>query len=209
MIARRRALRRAGPLLALALLLLAAWPVAGVALGFSRLYCPLANAVLAGHTFGQRGRARLQPLPALTRRDGDSVTADAQLSLTVDGFEGAIPLGICLRRDVYLPLLLGIAVIACFPISAIRRLACAAIAAAITVAAGIAANALVVAETFATQLHGVYPPGDLQRRGLQLAYGALLAPPGNRFIAPIVLGAGLVLLMQQRGRRPDRAGAAA
>src|SRR6185503_16395115 len=103
MTARARALLRVG--LTLALLLLAAWPAPGVALAFSRLYCPLAGAVLAAHTFGERGHARLQPLPALTRRDGDSVTADAQLSLTVDGFAGMIPLGICLRRDVYLPLL--------------------------------------------------------------------------------------------------------
>jgi hypothetical protein len=206
MTARARALLRVG--LALALLLLAAWPVPGVALAFSRLYCPLASAVLAAHIFGERGHARLQPLPALTRRDGDSVTADAQLSLTIDGFAGTIPLGVCLRRDVYLPLLLALAVIACFPIAPRRRLACAAVAAAITLGAGIAANALVAAWTFATQLRGVYPPGDLRPRILQLAYGALLAPPGNRFIAPIVLGAVLVVATQRRVR-PDRAAAAA
>lgn len=186
---------------AVALLVGCAWPLPGVVLGFSRIYCPLANVVLSNLTFGERGHARMVPLSRIERRDGDNVTADARVSLTVDGFEGELPLGVSLRRDVYLPLLLALLVIALSALSLRRRLACGAIAAVTVLGAGVAANALVAAWTFATQLRGLYPPGTAHRRFLELAYSALLSPPGNRFIAPLLLGVGLVLWQGARSQQ--------
>jgi hypothetical protein len=177
-----------------------AWPLPSVALAFSRIYCPLANVVLSNLTFGERGHARTIPLSRIERREGDNVTADALVSLTVDGFKGDLPLGVSLRRDVYLPLLLALLVIALSGLSLRRRLVCAAIAVPVVLGAGVAANGLVAAWTFATQLRGLYPPGTAHRRFLELAYSALLSPPGNRFIAPILLGAGLVLWHRLRAR---------
>ena len=182
----------------MALFMACAWPLPPVALGFSRVYCPLANVVLSNLTFGERGHARMVPLSRIQRRDSDNVTADALVSLTVDGFQGELPLGVSLRRDVYLPLLLALLVIALSGLSLPRRLVCAAIAAAVVVGAGVAANGLVAAWTFATQLRGLYAPGTAHRRFLELAYSALLSPPGNRFIAPILLGVGLVLWQRLR-----------
>ena len=184
--------------LAVALFFACAWPLPGVMLGFSRIYCPLANVVLSRLTFGERGHVRMVPLSQIQRRDRDNVTADALVSLTVDGFQGELPLGVSLRRDVYLPLLLALLVIALTGLSLPRRLVRAVIAASVVLGAGVAANGLVAAWTFATQLRGVYPPGAAHRRFLELAYSALLSPPGNRFIAPILLGGGLVLWQRLR-----------
>jgi hypothetical protein len=62
----------------------------------------------------------------------------------------------------------------------------------VVLAAGIASNGLVAAWTFMIQLRGVYPPAPLTRQLTDLAYGLLLTPPGNRFIAPILLAGGLI-----------------
>jgi hypothetical protein len=176
----------------LALVALGAWPWPRVALAFSGAYSPVANLFLAGHTFGTRGHARLIPLQQITRKPSDNVTADTTLSFTVDGFQGSLPLGISLRRDVYLPLLIAVALIVSAPLPSRRCLLCLSLAVPVVLAAGIASNGLVAAWTFMIQLRGVYPPAPLTRQLTDLAYGLLLTPPGNRFIAPILLAGGLI-----------------
>ena len=176
----------------LAIVAVGAWPSTKVALGFSAGYCMLANQVIERITFGQRGHARLDALPTISRRDSDNVTADTILSLSVDGYRGTMPLGISLRRDVYLPLLIVVALIVAFPMRVRQRLECLALAGPITLAAGMAANALVAAWTFSVELKGIYPPGTFAYALRNFAYGALLLPPGNRFVAPIALGAALI-----------------
>jgi hypothetical protein len=189
--ARRRAVIRWLGLFA-GLLVLGAWPWPRVALAFSAVYCPIANLVLGGRTFGDGGHARLVPVQEIRRKESDNVTADALLSLTVDGFAGALPLGVSLRRDVYLPLLILVALIASSPLPIRRRLTCLGVGVPLTLGAGMAASALVVMWTFMTQLRGVYPPSPVTRWIVDFAYGALLSPPGNRFIAPLALSALLV-----------------
>jgi hypothetical protein len=60
--------------------------------------------------------ATCAPLAEIKRHDGDNVTADTVLGLSVDGYQGTIPLGVRLRRDVYLPLLIALTLIACSPL---------------------------------------------------------------------------------------------
>jgi hypothetical protein len=190
----------------LGIIALGAWPAPAIALGVSAAYSWTANPVLERITFGHRGHARLQTLPEIKRRESDNVTGDTLLALSVDGYRGTVPLGISVRRDVYLPLLILVALLLAFPrLRPGQRLTCLALAVPITVAAGIAANALVAAWTFSTQLRGVYPPQPVTRRIIAFAYGALLSPPGNRFIAPLALGAGLIA-WQLKQRRRDRPG---
>jgi hypothetical protein len=182
----------AGLALFLALMVVGAWPRPGAARAFSVIYCPIANLVLGHQTFGRGGHARLLPLDDVVRRDGDNVTADTALSLTVAGFTGDLRLGVSLRRDAYLPLLILVALIAASPLPAARRLAALAIGIPIMTALNLAALDLLVVSTFALRLKAIYDAGAVARGLLDFAGGALLTPPGNRFIAPLVLGAAII-----------------
>jgi hypothetical protein len=199
MVARRR-LAYSATLFA-AMLILGGWPREGEARAFSQIYCPLANAGLSRFEFGSGGRVRLQPIESPSRRPGDNVDADAVATLSVEGFEGELPLGISLRRDVYLPWLILVALLAGAPISTITRLAAPLIAAPIVWATSVGAYALLAMWTFATQLRGVYFQSAMGRRLTDFAYGALLAPPGNRFIGPLGLGLLLIVLDRRRMAR--------
>ena len=176
----------------LALMVVGAWPWAPVPHGFSALYCPVANLVLAPQTFGHGGHARLVPLDHIVRQESDNVTADTALSLTVAGFEGDLQLGMSLRRDAYLPLLILVALIVAAPLPAVGRLKALSIGVPIMTALNLAALELLVVWTFALQLKGIYDPTGAARGLVDFAYGALLTPPGNRFIAPLALGAAIV-----------------
>jgi hypothetical protein len=191
----------------LGLLVLGAWPSTSVELAFSAAYCRCANLVLDQVTFGGRGHAHLNALSSIDRRATDNVTADAVLALSVDHYRGSLPLGISLRRDVYLPLLIVLALIAAVPLPVRQRLTCLPIAAGVTMVAGIAANALVAAWTFSVELKGIYAPGSTATALRSFAYSALLLPPGNRFVAPLVLGLGLVAWVSGVRRLGRRAAA--
>jgi hypothetical protein len=184
-----------------AVMLVGGWPWPGVARAFSALYCPLGNLFVAHQTFGRGGHARLAPLDKIERRSSDNVTADASIALTVDGFEGDMRMGVSLRRDAYLPLLLGIALIVAAPLAMRPRLRSLAVVVPVLLLWTMAVFELLVTWTFATQLRGIYASSPLQLRLVDLAYGALLAPPGNRFIAPIALAIGTIIW---QGRRSEK-----
>jgi hypothetical protein len=147
------------------------------------------------------GRARVSPLPEVSRRIDDHVDADALLVLSVDGFQGTLPFGLSLRRDVYLPWLMLAALLVVAPISTMVRMAAPVIAGLIVWASNVGACALLAMWTFATRLRGVYTLSPAAFRGADFLYGALLAPPGNRFIGPLVLG--LLIVFLDRRARPD------
>lgn len=188
----------------LALLVVAAWPWLPVQRGFSAIYCPIANLFLAPQIFGQGGHARLVPLSRIERHATDNVTADAALALTVAGFDGDLPMGMSLRRDVYLPLWILIALLVAVPLRFARRMKALAIGISIMVVLDLAALELTVAWTFAFQLRGIYADaGSVWRRLVDLAYGALLTPPGNRFIAPLAIGAVIFAWLREPQARRD------
>jgi hypothetical protein len=185
----------------LGLLVAGAWPWPAIQRGFAAIYCPVANLVMAPQTFGQGGHARLQPLPRIVRQPTDNVTADAALSLSVAGYDGALALGMSVRRDAYLPIWILIALLVAAPLPLARRMKALAIGVPLMLALNLAALELLVTWTFAFQLRAVYPAdaGATWRRLIDLAYGAVLTPPGNRFIAPLAIGA--VLIVWLRGTR--------
>jgi len=185
-----------------AIVIVGAWPREGVPSAFSKAYCPLANAGLALFVLGEGGRVHLRPRPDTARVSGDSVDADTLVVLSVDGFEGELGLGVSLRRDVYLPWLILVALLAVAPISTISRVASPLITAPIVLAASVGAYALLAAWIFSTRLQGVYTSSGIEPRVAALAQSALLTPPGNRFMAPIALGLCLILLDRDRRRRP-------
>jgi hypothetical protein len=68
----------------------------------------------------------------------------------------------------------------------------------------LAALELMVAWTFAFQLRGIYADaGSVWRRLVDIAYGALLTPPGNRFIAPVAIGAVIFAWLREPQARRD------
>lgn len=188
------------------ILILGGWPFSHAATTFSAYYCPLANFALSRHAFGNIGHTRLSPLREVSRQEADNVDADAILALSVDGFEGELPLGISLRRDVYLPALILVALLVAAPIASFSRAICLLLSAAIVWMTSVLGYGLLASWTFATQLHGVYALSTNTQRFVDFAYGALLAPPGNRFIAPLALGAlmiGISLRLRASRRTPD------
>ena len=185
------------------ILVLGWWPVRGAALAFSRLYCPLGNIGMTHLRFGTKGRARFLAPDELPSRPHDSVVADGVLALSLDGVQGELPFGISLRRDVYLPWLLLVAALVAAPVSPSLRMASPLCAAVVVWAASVGAYALFAMWIFVTQLRGASGVSPPAARLIELAAGALLFPPGNRFIAPLGLGCVMVLLDRRtRLRRP-------
>jgi len=186
----------------LALLVVGAWPWPAIQRGFSAVYCPIANLVIAPQTFGRGAHARLRPLPEIVRGQNDNVTADAALVVSVAGYQGDLEMGVSVRRDAYLPLWILLALLIAAPLPFARRMKAVAIGIPLMTALNLAALELLVTWTFAFQLRGIYPAdtSSVWRRLVDLAYGAVLTPPGNRFIAPLVVGA--VLIAWLRGTRP-------
>ena len=190
-----------GAALFAALLFLGGWPSAAVARAFSAAYCPLANLLIAHQTFGRGGRARLAPVDRIQRGDGDNVTADATIALRVDGYQGALPLGMSLRRDVYLPLLILTALLIATPLGLRRRLLGLAVAVPVLLLWSLVVIQILVVWLFATKLAGIYAISPRELRVVDLAYEALLAPPGNRFIVPMVVGIGAIAWQASRPPR--------
>jgi hypothetical protein len=185
----------------LGLLVAGAWPWPAIQRGFAAIYCPVANLVIAPQTFGQGGHARLRPLPRIVRQPTDNVTADTALALSVAGYDGDLAMGMSVRRDACLPLWILTALLIAAPLPFARRMKALAIGIPLMLALNLAALELLVTWTFAFQLRGIYPPdaGAVWRRLIDLAYGAVLTPPGNRFIAPLAIGAALIVWL--RGAR--------
>lgn len=191
--------------LGLGLVVLGMIPWPRLPLGFSAIYCAIANAVVFDHTtFGQGGHAHLTALDALTSSPGDSVTADTVLALTVDRYQGAFTLGLSLKRDAYLPLLLVVALLVAAPGFTRRRWR--ALLTGLTVIFGctIAVIDLLVRWTFVFQLKAVYDASPFWRGLLDVLYSALLVPPANRFIVPSLVA--VFLIWRSRTAAPAPAG---
>src|SRR5215831_7645144 len=92
----------------LVLLGVAGWPWSAVRHGFSSAYCATVGAALSLVSFrGGTAHARLVAAPPTdVRRPGENVTSDAEVELSLDASPRRAHLGVNLRRDAYLPLLL-------------------------------------------------------------------------------------------------------
>ena len=136
---------------------LAGWPWQPVRRAFASAYCATVGAALAGISFRDgAGHARVMPAPPTTvRRPGENVTSDAEVELSVDGLSGHPRLGVNLRRDAYLPLLLLIGAIALAPLRMRSKAIGLLVGLPIVLAASLAALAALVGWVFAG---GLGPP---------------------------------------------------
>jgi hypothetical protein len=197
----RRVAARVGAFLVI--VAVAGWPGQNVRRMFSAAYCATVGSTLTAVSFKDgAGHARVIPAPPTTvRRPGENVTADAEVELSLDGSSGHPRLGVNLRRDAYLPLLLLIGAIAVAPLRMRSKAICLLLGAPFVLAASLAALATLVAWVFAG---GLGPPTAMNSPTLDVAVRVLLAPPGNRFIAPLALAAILILWRLRAERRTDR-----
>lgn len=182
----------------------AGWPWLAVRGAFSSAYCATVGGGLARLTFRDGvGHARLLPAaPTSVRRPGEHVTSDASVELSLDGSPGRPRLGVNLRRDAYLPLLILVAAIAVAPLRLRGKAMCLLAGVPIVLAASLAALVMLVAWVFAG---GLGPTDAVRSKALDVMVRLLLEPPGNRFIAPLVLAASLILWRLRRERRQSLA----
>ncbi|HEY7376773.1 MAG TPA: hypothetical protein VIF57_31735 [Polyangia bacterium] len=185
----------------LLLLAIAGWPWTIVRSAFSSAYCATVGAALPLVGFrGGAGRARVLAAPPTdVRRAGENVTSDADVELSLEGSSRHPRLGVNLRRDAYLPLLLLIGAVAVAPLRPRSKAICLLAGVPIVLAASFAALVMLVGWVFAG---GLGPPEALQSHTLDLMVRMLLEPPGNRFIGPLVLAAILILWRLRRERTP-------
>lgn len=188
---RRRWLRAAG--LFVALLLVGAWPIDLARRGFSAAYAATANVLVTAVTFGRGGHARLAALDRPRERGpGEEVSADANLLLAVDGYEGELPVGVSLRRDAYLPLLIVLAAVVAAPLPWRRKGRALLVGLPAVFALTLVSLWLLVMWLFTHQLRGVYTAVPARDWLLDLIFRAFLLPPGHRFLVPFLLAAALV-----------------
>jgi hypothetical protein len=184
------------------LLSVLAWPRAPVTAGFSEAFCKIGNPLLERLEFGNGGRVALMPAREQQRQVSDSVAADTTLRLRVDGYNGDLPFGMSLRRDAYLPLVILVAVISTAPLRLRPKLGALVLGALVVWALSLGAVCLAAVWIFAERLARVYELPAHHKDWIDLAYRALLLPPSNRFIIPIVVGVGLVFWLKQRSALP-------
>lgn len=181
----------------------AGWPWPSLRQTFASAYCATVGALLPLVSFRDgAGHARLRPAPPTTiRRAGENVTSDAEVELSLAGNPGHPRLGVNLRRDAYLPLLILISAIAVTPLRARGKAIGLLVGVPIVLAGSLAALAALIGWVFAG---GLGPPDAMKSKALDLMVRMLLEPPGNRFIAPLVLAAILIGWRLRSERRSDR-----
>lgn len=184
----------------LILLGVAGWPWPIVRSAFSSAYCATVGAALPLFSFGDGGVGHARVLaapPTDVRRPGENVTSDAEVELSVEGSTRHTRLGVNLRRDAYLPLLILFSAVVVAPLRPRGKGICLLVGVPIVLAASLAALAMLVGWVFAG---GLGPPTALTSPTLDLMVRMLLEPPGNRFIGPLILAALLIVWRARRER---------
>jgi hypothetical protein len=175
----------------LGLLGVAGWPWAAVEVGFSRAVSALGNVCLGSPHWGP-AQLELVPLGVPSSHgSGDNVQADTQLVLRLPRPAREARLGLSLRRDAYLPLVIFAAATVVLPLPRRARLCCLALGIPLVLAVAILSLAVL-----ALFLLGRVPGAGVatwQAELCQFLYEIWLTPPGNRVIAPLLLAAVLGL----------------
>jgi hypothetical protein len=185
-----------------ALLLAGAWPSVARDRVFSSTFAAICNPVLAPLRLGGIIHADLGPLPEGAQAKGaDNVVADTRLRLVADGYNGDLSVGITLRRDVYLPLIIFSALLIVLPFPWKRKLWSLGIGLPIIVVVGVLSVVGLVMVLASHELRAMYPVSSGFQALIDFFFERWLTPPGNRVIAPLMLAVACWLL----GRSPDAA----
>jgi hypothetical protein len=177
------------PALFMGVLLIGGWPSAQLRGAASAALAPALSACLAPLEFGYGGRAQVLPsIVSEVRRAGENVSSDALLRLTIDGYANDSISTINLRRDVYLPLLLVLALLLSAPSSRRRRAWALALALPGVFSLCVLSLYLTACWLFAHQVPDIYPLSAPQLRLLDALVSTLLMPPSLRFFVPLAVG---------------------
>lgn len=204
---RRRLLTVTAPLALL--FVVCAWPWIGLRDAFATGYCLIAANAFDRITFGEGGRARIAASSGEGRvmpAGGVGLAPDATVTLSVAGQVGELEIGVNLRRDAYLPLLLFVCLFAATPLRRRNKIHGMMAGGVLVFLASFAALLLLIVWSFCNQSQLVYPSGTFASLLIDLACRLLLAPPANRIIGPAALAALLALLgmyRQQRRQQPQ------
>lgn len=177
-----------------ALILALGWSCKPLEAAFIRGYCTTTNLVLRHVTYGGKVKAVLRPAPKdFGRRPEDQVATDTFLDLRASGYAGFYRAGVNLRRDVYLPWLLYMALVSAAPLALELRVRKLALGSGVIAIAALLSSLALVEWLVTTQAATVYTPTTWTRRLTEFVMERWLTPPGNRVIAPLLLAAAAVL----------------
>jgi hypothetical protein len=179
------------------------WP--GVTEGFSAGYRWVANHVLLDHvTFGAIGRARFRAPTSAEFGTGRNVETDAVMVLRLEGFPAEQTVSMSVRRDAYLPLAIFIVTVLPSPLSWRRKARCLAIGTPVMFLLVLGCLWLATFWIFTREVPVLFNFPARDKAALDFFAHALLMPPDNRFLVPLVLAIGLCLW---QSRRPEVAAA--
>lgn len=198
--------RRLGLGLAVALSGVALWPLLGGAADAT--FRAVANETVGDLTFGSGGHVAFHPAAAhLVTTAGDDASWSTQVERRIDGVEPRNRIRINARRLLYLPCVILAAIVLASALPPRRKAVALGIGGAILMFAALASSWLLSAWLFARVPGLVYDLSSFEARALGFGYEAWATALGNRFVAPVFVGAALVLLLSRRG--PETRAAAA
>lgn len=178
------------------LVIVPAWPIRQVREQASAVLIGALNPLLGQMSFGRGGRAQLRHAQVReVRRPGENVSSDAELALGVDGYPQKFPVGLNLRRDFYLPLLIFAAAVLAAPVRGTRRLAALVLGFPVAFYLCLGSLYLTVCWLFAHQAPIVYPLSAAELKLLDTVISTLVMPPTLRFFAPLATGVGMLALL--------------
>lgn len=172
------------------------WPWPALRHDFSAAFATVVSPVLEQVTFDGRASVTIAPLPRERPHvAGEHIVADTALFLRLSKYAGQMQVELSLRRDVWIPLVIFGALALVAPIPWRRRLATLGAGFALIALAAVGSILLLLGNIFsgrlplAPQLSEVYEVSETWGAVLQFLNERWLTPPGNRVIAPLLLGA--------------------
>lgn len=193
----RRADAVRSALLFVAVLIVAAWPARSLRQAVSEQVSRLVNPLLEQLEYGQGGHARLHAAPVTdVRGPDDNVTSDAELVLSDAGTQRSMRVGVSLRREFYLPLVVFAAAALAAPTSRARRGLTLLLGLPLVFGGCTLALHLTVCWLFAHEASYLYPMSERALLWLDTTVATFLTPPTLRLIVPLLLAVALVAALE-------------
>lgn len=165
-----------------------AWPCDGTRIGFSRVMSALANGVFEHVALDAGLEIELVPVAAsAVRGDDQNVEEDTRVIIRRPDGTAIGQLGLSLRRDAYLPLLIFSAALLAAPLA--RRAKLVGLVAGVPFVLFVAVASVWILATFLSSQQKGTGLVAWQTDVVTFLFERWLTPPGNRVIAPLLLAA--------------------
>jgi len=175
------------------------WP--SLRQGFAAAYCSLANVTFGELTFGSGGRLHMLALDsALGPKTADDFNYDSVLQLSAVGRD-SLPFGMSLRKDLFLPLCVFLAVTFAAPTSYRQKLLACALGIPSLTLLWLGLIGITAVWGFSS-MPGLLSLSQSSLTLIDTLVAVLLVPPGNRFVVPLLLS--VWIAVRQRGDHAAR-----